>query len=250
MPATERAMLCLVLARHWDSQSASRARHRRARPGRRGTPRLARTGSGPASLLGYDLLCQAVSDPSLSHSRKKRSGCRWQRGPDSESSIQLQAKARNDGRPGTRQEDSSSNHRSWRATQVRWKRAFAGIIRVKDGEASRSSESGRALSRVGQPELTWTRTCVMLASPESVWNLFSKRVTAAADSPAPDSSRLSRRSPGPTLSRVARLGVRPGLASVLGNGRLPFGPCLASGSPTTRWRPSQPSLMMALYRVA
>ena len=56
-PAIERAMLCLALARHWDGQSAW---HRRAGPSRHGTLRLARAGSGPAALQGYDLLCQAV----------------------------------------------------------------------------------------------------------------------------------------------------------------------------------------------
>ena len=90
----------IELARHWDSQSAW---HRRTGQGRRGTLRQAWAEPGPASLLGFDLLCQAVSDPSLSHSRKRRSDCRWQLGPEWNIQTHWQVQASDDRRPGTRQ---------------------------------------------------------------------------------------------------------------------------------------------------
>ena len=132
----ELAMFCLALARPWDGQSAS-SWHRRAGPGRRGALRLARAGPGPRSLLDYGLPCQAVSDPSLGHSRKRRTDCRWQWGP--ESSIQA-TEARDDRRPGTRQgrvEQQSQVEESDRAP--RRKRAFAGTINDGEEQPARAS---------------------------------------------------------------------------------------------------------------
>ena len=58
---------------------------------------------------------------------------------------------------------------------------------------SRSSNSARALSRARRPESTRTRTlCQAWVAARA---LSSKLVMAAADSRAPDSSRLSRRRP-------------------------------------------------------
>ena len=64
------------------------------------------TGPGPASLPGCDLLCQAVSDPSLSHSRKRRSDCRGKWGPESSTRTRVEGEMRCG--PGLDREDVRS----------------------------------------------------------------------------------------------------------------------------------------------
>ena len=165
------------------------------------------------------------------------------------------------GGPGLDSEVSSSSRRRRRATQG-WQKRGSKMMIIKGNNqtwrgAGRLSQPGPCLGSAGQSR-PGLGPCVRIGSPESAraFRLSGKRVTAAAYSPEPDSSRLRRRGPGPgrptgmALSRIAHLGVRPGPAGVSGNGRLPSGPCPASGSPPARWRPGQPSLMMALSWVA
>ena len=150
-PAIERAMLCLALARHWDCQSTL---HRQAGPGRAAVAWSGWPGKDPGKrhlALTCAVLCQTASDPSLSHSRKRRSDCRWQWGPGS--SIQTQAEARDDRRPKTRQ--GRLRNRGWRrATQL----GRESSREQSKMERSRSSESARVLSRIHRPDSESTRT--------------------------------------------------------------------------------------------
>ena len=91
------------------------------------------------------------------------------------------------GGPGLDWEDTSS-YGEWRtATEGRWKRAFAGMIKLEDG--------GVSPGLVRRPESNRTRTLCQAVRVSRAFKLSSKPVTVAANSRIAGARRRARLEP-------------------------------------------------------
>ena len=145
------------------------------------------------------------------------------------------------GGPGLDREDSSSNRRWRRAAEGQWKRALAGKIKGEEeqvvqlssglvsGTPARVDPDSDLVSGLGRPSQPGPCLASVSRPPPT------RRRATRPDSVAGARARLAWPCLGSPDSESGRVLPVSWATAACTSGRL------ASGSPPTRWRPSQPS---------